>query len=83
MTYEELQLKIKTLDPSYLQQIADFIDFINQKKQKTFQQMIMEKRKYFPETQFTPATAKPAYTTRTLSIEDMNAAVDYEAGEHQ
>ena len=83
ITHEQLQLKIKTLDPAILQEIADFIDFISMKKQKSFQEMIAEKRKYFPETQFTLPKDKPAHTKRVLSIEDMDAAVDYEAGEQQ
>jgi hypothetical protein len=58
------------------------MEFIANQRKKTFQDMIAEKRKYFPETQFTSPTDKPAHTTRTLSIEDMNAAVDYEAGKH-
>ncbi|MFZ1387495.1 MAG: hypothetical protein WBP46_12985 [Thiolinea sp.] len=44
------------------------------KTQRSFQELMTEQRKYFPETEFTLPSAKPAHTIRTLSIEEMTEA---------
>ncbi|MCP4697121.1 MAG: hypothetical protein GY862_09765 [Gammaproteobacteria bacterium] len=43
----------------------------------------IEMRQYFPACEFEPPDQKPVYTTTTLSIEEMDAAVEYEAGTHK
>lgn len=45
--------------------------------------MLEEKRKYFPETKIEPPTEKPTYVKKVLTLDEMDAAVEYEAGQHQ
>ncbi|MFI0399230.1 MAG: hypothetical protein ACH34X_09125 [Thiolinea sp.] len=45
-----------------------------------FQQLLAEKRQYFPETKLELPLQKPVYTVKTLSLEDMDKAVEEEAG---
>ena len=80
MTAEAIYEKAKQLDAYKLQEAYDFIDFLDHKRKSDFQKRLDDKRKYFPETALEPPTLKPAYTTRTLTLEEMDAAVDFEAG---
>lgn len=43
---------------------------------KDFQTLISEMRKYFPETKIEDATMKPPYVTRTVTIEEMDDAIE-------
>jgi hypothetical protein len=52
-------------------------------KHGIFQKMLEEKRKYFPETKLQLPRQKPAYTTKTLTLEDMDAAIEEQAGLHK
>ncbi len=45
-----------------------------------FRQGWKKKRDFFPETALENPGQKPVYTTRMLSLEEMDAAVEYEAG---
>lgn len=44
-----------------------------------FKRLLDEKRKYFAETEIECPTDKPAYVTKRLTLEEMGAAVEYEA----
>ncbi|MCP4696996.1 MAG: hypothetical protein GY862_09120 [Gammaproteobacteria bacterium] len=80
-TAETIYQKIKMLDTHTLLEVADFIDFLL--SQHHVQKMQEEMRQYFPAREFEPPDQKPVYTTTTLSIEEMDAAVEYEAGKHK
>jgi hypothetical protein len=45
--------------------------------------MLEEKRKYFPETKLQLPRQKPAYTTKILTLEDMDSAIEEQAGLHK
>lgn len=83
VTAEAIYQKAKELDADTLQEAYDFIDFLAYKQKTDFQRMLEEKRRYFPETSLEPADQKPGYTTRTLSLEEMDAAIDFEAGQRK
>lgn len=83
ITAETIYQKAKQLDHSLLQEAADFIDFLAYKRKADFEQMVDEKRHYFADTEIELATDKPAYVTKQLTVEEMDAAVDYEAGQHK
>lgn len=78
ITAEVIYEKTKELDAHTLQEVADFVDFLasKQSSQKTKKEM----RQYFPLGEIESYDQKPAYSNKTLSIEDMDAAIDYEAG---
>ncbi len=40
---------------------------------------LREQRKYFPVTEIETLEQKPSYSTKVLSIEDMDAAIEHEA----
>lgn len=82
VTAEILYEKAKQLDAATLQEAYDFLDFLAHKRKTDFQRLLEEKARYFPETRLESPTQKPAYTTRTLSLEAMDAAIEYEAGQH-
>ncbi len=83
ITAEVIYEKAKQLDHSLLQEAADFIDFLSYKRQADFKKLLEEKNKYFPETSIESPTDKPAYTKKVLTLEEMDAAVEYEAGQHR
>lgn len=83
ITAEAIYEKAKQLDTVTLQEVADFLDFVAYKRKADFQQLLGEKQQYFPSTQLEAPEAKPAYTTRTLTLEEMDAAVEDEAGLHK
>lgn len=80
VTAEAIYEKAKELDTATLQEAYDFLDFLAYRRKSDFQRMLEEKSRYFPETTLEPPDRKPAYTARTLTLEDMDAAVEYEAG---
>ncbi len=80
VTAETIYEKAKELDASRLRQAYDFLEFLARGQISDFQEMIEEKRGYFPETVLEPFDQKPPYSTRTLTVEEMDAAVEYEAG---
>lgn len=81
ITAEVIYEKTKKLDQATLQEVADFVDFITQKHD--LQRLYDEMRKYFPQGEIETADQKLEYTTRTLSLEDMDAAIEYEAGQRR
>ena len=83
ITAETIYQKAKQLDHSLLQEAADFIDFLAYKRKADFERMLHEKRQYFTETEIELPTDKPAYVTKQLTLEEMDAAVEYEAGQHK
>ncbi len=81
ITAETIYQKVKTLDTQTLQEVSNFLDFMLSKRNE--QTMKEEMRKHFPTTEFEAFNQKPVYTTKTLTIEAMDAAVEYEAGHHK
>ncbi len=77
---EVIYEKAKQLDTATLQEAYDFLDFLAHRRKSGFQEMLEKKRDFFPETALENPGQKPVYTTRTLSLEEMDAAVEYEAG---
>ncbi|MEZ5534484.1 MAG: hypothetical protein R3F02_02560 [Thiolinea sp.] len=63
--------------------ITETIHHKTKQETDSFEQMLDEKRQYFAETGVESLTDKPAYVTRKLTLEEMDAAVDYEAGWHK
>lgn len=78
ITAETLYEKAKDLDTATLQEVADFLDFVTRKHDR--QRQYEEMRKYFPAGEINKTLQKPAYTTKTLTIEQMDEAIEYEAG---
>ena len=78
ITAETIYEKAKQLDSNTLQVVADFVDFVAGKRSK--QQQFAEMRRYFPAGKLETSVEKPAYTTKKLTIEEMDQAVEYEAG---
>jgi hypothetical protein len=83
VTAEVIYEKAKLLDSITLQEVADFLDFVAYKRKADFQKLLEEKRQYFPETKLKLPRKKPAYTTKTLTLEDMDAAIEEQAGLHK
>ena len=83
VTAEVIYEKAKLLDSVTLQEVADFLDFIAYKRKADFQKLLEEKRQYFPETKLQLPRQKPAYTTKTLTLEDMDAAIEEQVGFHK
>lgn len=77
VTAELIYEKAKKLDSTTLELIDDFMEFIavKQEKRKHFEEM----RRYFPLGKIESPEQKPPYITRTVSLEEMDAAIDYEA----
>jgi len=75
-TTELIYKKAKTLDEIGLQELNDFLDFLLLKKSKA-------KEELFPVTELeTPQSSSP-YTGKALTIEEMDDAINYEAGQHK
>ncbi len=81
VTAETIYQKAKSLDTQTLQEVSNFLDFMLSKRNERI--IKEEMGKYFPTTAFEAFDQKPVYTTKTLSIEAMDAAVEYEAGKHK
>ena len=81
ITAEVIYEKTKTLDKATLQEVADFVDFVARKRntRKQYEEM----RKHFPAGKIEEAYKKPAYSSKALTIEEMDAAIDYEAGQRK
>lgn len=79
ITAEVIYEKTKTLDKATLQEVADFVDFVA--KKRNIQKQYDEMRKHFPLGKIEAADQKPEYTTKTLSVEEMDEAIAYEAGQ--
>ena len=80
---EAIYEKAKDLDSATLQEAYDFLDFLAYKSKSDWLRILEEKKRYFPETELELPNQKPVYTTRTLALEEMDAAIEYEAGLHK
>ena len=77
-TTELIYKKAKTLDEIGLQELNNFLDFLLMKKSKA-----KTKEELFSVTELeTPLSSSP-YTGKVLTIEEMDAAIHYEAGQHK
>ncbi len=77
ITAEMIYEKAKALDAFTLQEVADFLDFVTSKHD--WRKLQEQKRLFFPVTEIESLDQKPSYSTKVLSIEDMDAAIEYEA----
>ncbi len=77
ITAELIYEKAKMLDSYTLQEVADFLDFVASKKD--MRKLQEDKRKYFPVVAIESPDQKPNLSTKVLSVEEMNAAIEYEA----
>lgn len=77
ITAEAIYEKAKVLDAYTLQEVADFLDFVASKHD--FRKLQDEKRKYFPVVEMETIEQRPKYTGKSVSLEDMDAAIEYEA----
>lgn len=78
VTAEMIYQKAQTLDTATLQELYDFLEFLAFRKNR-----VQQMREYFPATTLETPDQKPAYSTRTLTLEEMNAAVEFEAGQQR
>lgn len=62
--------------------ITKIIHHKTKQEADSFERLLDEKRQYFAETEVESPTDKPAYVTKKLTLEEMDAAVEYEAGRH-
>jgi len=76
-TTELIYKKAQTLDDFRLQELNDFLDFLLQKKPKH------NKEAVFPVTKLESFDANSPYSGNPLSLEDMDNAVSFEAGQHK
>ena len=77
-TTEMIYKKAQSLDATKLQELNDFLDFLLQKKQTA-----KLKDELFPISKLETPDARTPYTGKTLTIEDMDAAISYETGFHK
>ena len=77
ITAEMIYEKAKALDAFTLQEVSDFLDFVTSKHD--WRKLQEQKRLFFPVTEIESLDQKPSYSTKVLSIEDMDAAIEYEA----
>lgn len=77
-TTELIYKKAQSLDAIRLQELNDFLDFLLQKKQK-----VPHKEDFFPATKLEEPDSKTPYTGKPLSLEDMDNAINHEAGLHK
>lgn len=77
VTAELIYEKAKKLDGSTLELIDDFMEFIAVKQ--SARKHLEEMRRYFPLGKVESPDQKPPYITRMVSLEEMDAAIDYEA----
>ncbi|MDD5393366.1 MAG: hypothetical protein PHE17_10135 [Thiothrix sp.] len=75
---ETIFQKAQRLDVFRLQELADFLDFLLSK-----QPVVQKKSSAFPPTQIEWPQNRPVYQGKPLSIEEMDEAIEYEAGLHK
>lgn len=78
ITAEVLYERLKQLDSNTLELLAKIMDLIVSRP--TAKPQFEEMRRYFPLGKIEAPDQKPPYVTRTVSLEEMDAAIDYEAG---
>lgn len=77
-TLELIYEKAQTLDARRLEALYAFIQFLTGKEAKG-----EGRRKYFPLTQLESPSQASVYRGKPLSLADMDAAIDFEAGAHK
>jgi hypothetical protein len=73
---EQIYYKAQSLDDVHLQELGDFLDFLLSKKQAPH-----KAEKVFPETQLEAVDAPSVYQGKPLTEEDMQHAIEWEAGQ--
>ena len=73
---EQIYYKAQSLDAAHLQELGDFLDFLLSKKQAAH-----KAEKIFPETQLEAVDAPSVYQGKALTEEDMQHAIEWEAGQ--
>ena len=75
-TTELIYKKAKTLDEIGLQELNNFLDFLLMKKSKA-----KTKEELFSVTALEKPQSSSPYTGKVLTIEEMDDAINYEAGQ--
>lgn len=75
-TIDAIYKKVKYLDALKLQELSDFLDFLLQKKMKK------TANELFPRTELEAADSVSPYFGKPLSLDDMDNAIQFEAGLH-
>ena len=76
-TIEAIYKKAKYLDAFRLQELNDFLDFLLQKKK-----MKKAANELFPRTELEAFDSVSPYFGKPLSLDDMDNAIQFEAGLH-
>jgi hypothetical protein len=76
-TIDAIYKKAKYLDPLRLQELSDFLDFLLQKKK-----MKKSANKLFLRTELEAPDSVSPYLGKPLSLDDMDNAIQFEAGLH-
>ncbi len=74
---EQIYHKAQLLDEQRLQELTDFLDFLLSKKN-----VQNKPDNIFPETQLETLDTPSVYQGKPLTIEEMNAAIEWEAGQN-
>ncbi len=75
ITADQIHKKAQSLDPLRLQELADFLEFLLTKRPPS-----QPKGDVFPATQLESPAMRSVYQGRALSLEEMDQAVEFEAG---
>ena len=76
-TVDQIHKKAELPDPLRLQELADFLDFLLAKKSPKPDEQV------FPMTQLESSDQTSVYHGRPLSLEEMDKAVEWEAGQRR
>lgn len=76
ITAEQIYHKVQSLDPLSLQELANFLDYLLNKKS-----MSANSDEIFPETQLETIDTPSVYKGKPLTLEDMNKAIEWEASQ--
>lgn len=76
ISVEKIITKAQALDTVQLQELTDFMDFLLSKYQTKTQEELV-----FPVTQLESLDTQPLYSGKLLSLEDMQEAIEWEAGQ--
>lgn len=75
ITADQIHERAQSLDPLRLQELSDFLEFLLAKRPPS-----QRKEDVFPPTQLESSDAHSVYQGRALSLEEMDQAVEFEAG---
>ena len=73
---EQIYYKAQSLDAVRLQELGDFLDFLLSKNQAQHKTNVV-----FPETQLEAADVPSVYQGKPLTEEELNQAIEWEAGQ--